>query len=287
MKNSYIVSFAPGSSGRFVKFILYSLLTDYKKEMMITDENSAHLENFYAGAKQAHMLDLGFGKKKDFNTGESDSIFTLFEFDSDTPIGVPKIFYTHQYPDFELIQKNLPDTKIILINIESEKDVWYEIIGNNIYKNWISVLNRRDVGMQLIPYEIKFIEWLTKLYLKVLGIDLNLPFKYDINNIEKLVYAVHELWEESKIQNIALPSFINHIVDFKKYPNLTVINYKELYTKTSTENYIALEKLEKLTNTVANYQTLNNYEKYVMGRKKFVQTSMPWIAGNCVEKPNN
>ena len=284
MSDSYIISFINGSSGRFVKFILYSLLTDYKEEIRMNKENSAHLENFYTGAKNAHLIDTRLDKEKNFDTGKSEkeTIYSFLEFDTDVPAGVPKIFQTHTYPEFETIQKRLPDTKLILINLE--EDDWLEAVGNCVYKNAIALLNDRDNGVELTDHQNNYLAWLKDVYLERLGIDLTLPFTYDIDETEKIVYHIHNLWKMYKLKTIKTSGFINPIADFKKYPNLTVINYKDLFKKTPSGSYVALETLEKLSNTVANEQTFKNYEKYVNGRNRLVQESMPWILK---EKPNN
>ena len=280
MDDSYIISFINGSSGRFVKFILYSLLTDYKEEIRMNKENSAHLENFYTGGSEAHKFDKG----GDHDTGKivGESIFSLLEFDSDLPKGTPKIFQTHQYPQFDIIQKRLPNTKLIMISVD--EDDWIEVVGNTVYKNGISMLIRNNNSEYLAERELNYMPWLKNIYMKVLGVDLDLPFKFDIKETEKIVNYIHSLWKQYKLDNITTSSFVNQIENFEKYPNLTIINYKDLYKKTSNGSYVALEKLEKLSNTVANTQTFKNYEKYVIGRDRFIQESMPWLLK---EKPNN
>jgi hypothetical protein len=287
MDDSYIISFTNGSSGRFVKYILYSLLTDYKEEMRITKENSAHLENFYTGAEASHLIETNLDKQKNFDTGKSnkETIYSFLEFDSDVPAGVPKIFQTHAYPEFEIIQKRLPDTKLILINLE--EDDWLEAVGNCVYKNAIALLHGRDNGVQLTDHENNYLFWLKDVYLKVVGVDIDLPFTYDIEETKRIVYYIHNLWKKYKSETETVSSFINPIADFEKYPNLTLINYKELYKKTTDGSYVALEKLEKISNKVANAQTFKNYEKYVKGRENFVRENMPWISGNYAVNPNN
>ena len=286
MDDSYIISFINGSSGRFVKFILYSLLTNYTEEIRITEENSAHLENFYTGGRASHLVDTEIDKKRNFDIGKSpgETIYSFLEFDSGISPEVPKIFQTHTYPEFEIIQRRLPNTKIVLINLE--EDDWLEVIGNSVYKNAIALLTDRDNGIQLTEHQNNYLAWLRGAYLKVVGVDINLPFKYDINETKKIVYYIHELWKNHKNENITTSSFINPIADFKKYSNLTLISYKDLYTKTNDGNYIALNKLEKMSNKIANEQTFKNYEKYVNGRTKFIQTKMPWLTGNCAGNPN-
>ena len=286
MDDSYIISFINGSSGRFVKFILYSLLTDYKEEMRMNTENSAHLENFYTGARIGHGVDSTLDKKRNFDIGKSPSetIYSFFEFDLDIPAGVPKIFQTHTYPEFDLIERRLPDTKVILINVE--EDAWLEVVGNSVYKNAIALLNDRDNGIQLTEHQTNYLVWLKNVYLKVVGVDIDLPFTYDIKETEKIVYYIHDLWKKYKNENIKISGFINPIADFEKYPNLTLINYKELYEKTGNGSYVGLEKLERISRNVANEQTFKNYEKYVNGREKFVQKNMPWLSGNSTVNPN-
>ena len=286
MDDSYIISFINGSSGRFVKFILYSLLTDYKEEMRMNTENSAHLENFYTGARIGHGVDSTLDKKRNFDIGKSpgETIYSFFKFDSDIPAGVPKIFQTHTYPEFDLIERRLPDTKVILINVE--EDAWLEVVGNSVYKNAIALLNDRDNGIQLTEHQTNYLLWLRNVYLKVVGVDIDLPFTYDIKETEKIVYHIHDLWRKHKNENITISSYINPIADFEKYPNLTLINYKELYEKTGNGSYVGLEKLERISRNVANEQTFKNYEKYVNGREKFVQKNMPWLSGNSTVNPN-
>jgi len=237
------------------------------------------------------LLDDELSKETNFNTGKNKNgsiyngikFYSLMEFDPDVPANIPKIFQTHRYPDFEIIKNRLPNTKIILINLE--EDDWLEVIGNTVHKNGIPRLIHRDNGGQLTAHERNYLLWFKDIYLEVLGVDLDFPFKYDIKETEKIVRFIHNLWKTSKIENISLPSFINPVVDFEKYTNLTVINYKELFAKTNTGSYIALDKLEKLSSKVANEQTIRNYEKYVCGRNNLLSNKMPWLLKN--ENANN
>jgi hypothetical protein len=146
------------------------------------------------------------------------------------------------------------------------------------------MLIRNNNSEYLAERELNYMPWLKNIYMKVLGVDLDLPFKFDIKETEKIVNYIHSLWKQYKLDNITTSSFVNQIENFEKYPNLTIINYKDLYKKTSNGSYVALEKLEKLSNTVANTQTFKNYEKYVIGRNRFIQESMPWLLK---EKSNN
>ena len=47
--NSYIISFAPGSSGRFVRTILDRMILDLNDPIDICDKNSAHNNDKFTG----------------------------------------------------------------------------------------------------------------------------------------------------------------------------------------------------------------------------------------------
>ena len=105
-----IVSFSPGTSGRFISTISYMLENNLNKEVKWTDNNSAH------------------------------------DIDIDVPINLLtkeilflnrkswKVKFTHQYLDFGIIKKKLPDCKIIIIGFT--KDDITEVIFNQLLKNY-------------------------------------------------------------------------------------------------------------------------------------------------------
>ena len=274
MNNPYIIAFINGSSGRFIKYILYSLLTDHQEEIELNVLNSTHINFFYTGAENARSLK--FGEKSIYETHTN--------FDPALPNGIPKILMTHQYPIPSIIQERLPNYNTVTINIE-END-WLEVAGNTVHKNGVSMMYRNSVGKPLFPPEIDYLPWLQNLYTTVLGTDFSDPstYKYDINETKKVIYALHDIWKKHKIDNKNQNDFLNPILNLENYPNFTVINYSEIYKKSVTGRYIALEKLEKLTNKVANTETFKNYEKYIIGRDNYLQKFMPWLLK---EKPNN
>lgn len=273
MGDSYIIAFAAGSSGKFLKYILFSLLTDYKETLKLTGVNSTHLYDIHTGSPRVIPNTL---------TKEGDIIkswvYDKFNFDTSLSSAVPKIMLTHQYPVPDPIRKRFPNTNLVLVTISD--DDWLEIIGNNLYKNGFDMFTKHQTGEDISNYTSYF-DWLKKLYKKTLNKEFD--YTYDIKETEQIVYAIYEIWKKNKLENSSVPNFFNSI-DLEKYSNLTEISYSELYKKNDNDKFIALEKLEKLTNKSANQETLKNYEIYVNGRNKFIQESMPWLLK---EKPNN
>jgi hypothetical protein len=272
MHESYIISFYSGSSGKFLKYILFSLLTNYKEELEITAVNSAHLYDIYTGSPRVVPNTL-----KDGEVTES-WVYDEFNFDPALPLEIPKIMLTHQYPVVDAIKRRFSDTNLILITLSD--DDWLEIIGNNLYKNGFDMFNKHQHGEDISNYTSYF-DWLNRLYKKTLGKEFD--YTYDIRETEQIVYAIHKLWKTHKLENIFVPNFANSI-DLEKYSNLTEIKYSDLYKKSKNEKYIALEKLENLTGKSATSEILKNYEIYMNGRNKFIQKSMPWLLK---EKSNN
>lgn len=272
MYDSYIISFSAGSSGKFIKYILYSLLTDFKEEIQLTDVNSAHIQELYTAAPSmitAKLMDSGIV--------EPSTVYLSFNFDASAPPEIPKIMITHQYPLFKAFKLRFPNTNLILVTLTDEESL--EVIGNNIYKNTLDMFVKHQQGDTDVY--IDYFPWFKALYEKVLG--RKFEFHLDIYDIERIVYDIHDQWKTHRLNNSETPAFSNNI-NLENYANLTEIKYSEIFKKNQNGKYIALEKLENLTNKVANAETIENYEKYVNGRNKFIQESMPWLLK---EKPNN
>ena len=100
---SYIVSYFHGTSGSFITHLLWSMINDIDEAIPITHKNSVH--PFYSPWNDTWT----HPEYNDPECANSKNIFKGLQFKK------KGIVMTHTYPDFDLIDKSLPDTKIILI----------------------------------------------------------------------------------------------------------------------------------------------------------------------------
>lgn len=117
---SYIVSFLPGSSGRFITSILWRMLTG-APAFTFTNENAAHTLSPW---------EITFNNTDGSSDCNSKKIYEIIEFNEGLGLA-----HTHTYPDFNLVRNspNLTNTKIILINIEPADH--QEVVHNWVKKN--------------------------------------------------------------------------------------------------------------------------------------------------------
>lgn len=257
MDNSYIVAYEGGSSGRFIGYMLWALLSNSTEDFQITEENSAHFYDFALGV--------------DFNdvSSNASNVYEEITFRDDVSF---KILRTHTFPKIDIISKKFPNTKIIVISF-TEKDAM-EVMGNTVYKNWLSETSLND------PKSKPTLEKNIRRVFKRNILKENLTLDQIRMIIEDLVY-----WDVLQTTHLEYISpFLNPTIS---HPNILIIPYHELYLKNDDGEYVVLKKLEDLTNTKANIITQKNYEKYVKGRDIFIAKKMPWLLKNDTEKPNN
>ena len=279
--DSYIISFTQGSSGRFVKYLLYNLLTDASDELHVHPiTNSTHkADRRYTG--YTHNKDIQDGGAKDWSDSRHD-IWHMFKFDNPPQEpNTPKIFHTHRFPDFKLIRSRLgPNVKIIIITIDPFDLV--EVVINNKLKNYYDVITGVSPDTAGHPAIMRD---LIKCYLKFLGKHYPLQFvKEDIIQIAKgtaMENLAYFLSKETTTGNFLDRDVENRIGTYMSYMNISptiefpedqvlFLPYYELYAY-KNDAYVWLKKLEDFTGKTANSATKASYQKYIDGRNKLLK----------------
>lgn len=135
--HSYIISFLPGSSGRFITNILWRMLTG-SEYVSFDENNSAHDQSPWQSTYKTSNGDLDCNSKK---------IYEVVSFDNFGMV------HTHTYPDFEAIRNNpnLANTKIILINVTFDEIP--EVAFNCVKKNKIPDYRLDDITLQMFAFQ--------------------------------------------------------------------------------------------------------------------------------------
>ena len=121
--NQYVISFVPGTSGRFVGSVLDRMILQIEEPIELDeDTNNCHYDEKYTGVSiiDPHRTD----------------VFDVFEFDPPhlkLNLKFSNILKTHVFPDFEVIQKKFKNLGVIVITFTDDDIV--EIVCNSWYKN--------------------------------------------------------------------------------------------------------------------------------------------------------
>ncbi len=277
--NPYIISFTQGSSGRFVKYLLYNLLTDSSDKLDVHPiTNSTHLSDMmYCGYvynrdthKDADAKDWGTSRRDVWNTIEFDN--TLVE------AGAPKIFATHRFPDFKLVKERLgPDVKFIIITIDPRDLV--EVVLNDKVKNHYDMLTGTSRDTRPTPL---LMQELVKRYHRFLGYRYKGTFvKDDVIQIAKSLAMEHLVYFLSKATDTPCPHDPDAELRIGAYMNTPPITdypmdqvlylpYKEIATY-KNNSHLWLRKLEKFTGKKANEVTKDSYQHYLNGRDQLMK----------------
>jgi hypothetical protein len=280
--DAYIISFAQGSSGRFVKFLLYNLLTDSSVELNVHPiTNSTHWGNRrYTGYTHDRVIHED-GGAKDWSDGRHD-VWHTFEFDN--PLqesNAPKIFHTHRFPDFKLIHNRLgPNVKFIIITVDPFDLI--EVVINNKLKNYYDVITGVSTDTAGHP---AIMRTLIKHYQKFLGKHYPLQFvKEDIVQIakgiamENLAYFLSKATTTGNFRDRDLENRVGTYMSYMnnspsiEYPedHILFLPYHELHAY-KNDAYVWLKKLEDFTGKTANSATKASYQKYIDGRNKLLK----------------
>lgn len=119
-----IISFYPGTSGRFLSAICHMLYHNSTEEIKWNDDNSAHNYNKF---NESYCKDVPAYFAKDTHFLNSKLVFKYLDLEPN------KIMPTHALPDFELIKEKSPNCKIIIISCNEHN--FSEIALNLILKN--------------------------------------------------------------------------------------------------------------------------------------------------------
>ena len=137
--NNFIVSFFPGSSGRFISNVIWRMITEMDSYIPLDENNSAH-----------PVSSWGNSCHHPYGILHDSSIYKNVKFDD---IG---LLATHSYPDFDAIRVSLPQVKVVIIGIT--EDVIPEVAANSITKNRNTTRNANEKTVHL--------KWLFNMYKK-------------------------------------------------------------------------------------------------------------------------
>ena len=275
MNESYIIAFTQGSSGRFVKHLLGNLLADWYDELITCPiTNSTHNSDHRRYTGCSSIPDVIGLEKIGFSHPE---IWNRFNFDD--PLlepGAPKIFATHRFPDFKLIQDRLgPNVKIIIITIDPH-DV-KEVVANDKLKNYYDILTgtSRDVQDPYIVKELlnRYERFLGKRYPgtfvkeDIIGIAKGLALEHLAHFLNKELYNIdNDTDGEERIRRyMVLPKDIDYPLD-----QILFLPYSEIADQINDE-YTWLKKLEDFTGKTANAATKKSYQNYLYRRTKLIK----------------
>ena len=253
MNDTYFLSFLAGTSGRFISTIIWELANNLEKEILYSMYNSAHVETFCVDSWVFNQPDP---------TGNHDC-YKLIEFDrskaKDNPNQIA-LFISHIYPDFDTIFARFSESKLVLI-LADESD-YMEIGGNYLFKNAIE-----QSAFNITPHRI----W--KIYKSLYGKDCTTETKFT----EKEIYEMLQIYSENMHLMFEGSKFIEQTIPEQYLDKTLIISYRDIYKKNNEGTYIVYEQLKTLTNSIGNDIIEKNYEKYVLGRNKFLDTYLPWI----------
>lgn len=119
-----IVSFYPGTSGRFLSAICHMLYHNSTEEIKWNDDNSAHN---YTKFNESYCKDVPEYFAKDTQFLNTRLVYKYLDLEPN------KIMPTHALPDFDLIKEKYPNCKIIMISCNEHN--FPEIALNLILKN--------------------------------------------------------------------------------------------------------------------------------------------------------
>lgn len=257
----YIISFPQGASGRFAKYLLYNLLTDSELELYPCPvTNSAHDtdDQRYSGYSPI------------YGDNSRPNVWEVFQFDAETN-GHPKIFATHQWPNFKLIRERLGnDVKIIIITVDPFD--LPEVMINDRVKNTYDLVNGKSVdplqpSMEQLAQ--RYARFLNKYY----------PGKFVLDDIiqigksmalELMPYFVkrgagHRIGDiygvsyQKRLERFVFAPAVEYM-DYSK-AQLLVLSFNEVH-----KDWLWLQKLETFTGKTANTATRSSYQRYVNGR---------------------
>lgn len=266
-KDSYIISFPPGAAGRFVKYLMFNLLTDSKNELKVTPNiNSSHPSNRYAG----HSF---------INTNSPD-IWNKFVFDIEPSYTGVRLVFSHIFPDFGLIRDRLgPNVKIIIITVDPHS-IAEVVINERVKNNYDLIVGKWPTPELEEDFYHNMMDVLDKEYNQYVGKSYpGIFIKQDIIQIGKgmaldiMRYLIKDPSDESELSPYVkmLKKFLT-VSDNFDYPTdqLLILPYSDLAT-VENGNFVWLNKLEKFTNTEADATTVNGYLQYVTGRNNLLK----------------
>ena len=163
----YIISFNPGSSGRFIKFILISLITNSDVDIQLSEVNDAHLN---------YPEEVAFGALVSRENMHKSTIYSNTDTIFDNYASV-KVLATHAYPNIKALTSWDVKPGVILITIDPTDKT--EIRLNNLLKNknntipsavYITPIFRKPIDSEIV-LSLKYSDIFTPTESSYLGLE--------------------------------------------------------------------------------------------------------------------
>lgn len=253
MKEHFIISFLPGTSGRFISGLLWDMLSNNTHYVPFTKFNSSHnYEEYQTSWDMSTAGDI-----------HNPNIYSEFKF---LPISDLGVFHTHVYPNFSHIENYIPDIKLIIISFDFD-DI-SEIVSNQLFKNQLSNLQARENGLD---YHQQTVD----RYLSIYELTFGTPYTGTVDSltdddIHRLHTAMNSIFRQLILRKTEYWYFIKPIIPESIQHKTLVIKYKDLVTK-DENNYVGLTKLAAFANRIPNSSNIDRYCRYVNGRTEFMK----------------
>ena len=249
-KESYIVSFRAGSSGRFVANLLWGLIKPSNHNYNLSEYNSTHAFSPYA-------ISFEVSTPTEFRPFNNPDIYKHLNFKN-----YPGVATVHVYPDFDTINAKFPDTKIVIISFE-RKDI-PEISGNSLLKNGFEKLKSLDYKPGT-DHCTSFIynQYLLEFNQPYTGQEIPLDFKKELFKRYQHGFSIDTI----------MSGFLSPTIPDIDIERTLIINYHDLCHLPDC----TLEKLSQFTNSSINEQVIELYQQYLLGRESSIKKHMPWI----------
>ena len=256
IKDSYIVAFRAGSSGRFISNILYGIITESMgSNFKLSQYNSTHLDTKHGGTFKLINTSL---TSPSFPSNFSHKYFyENFMFTQD-----PGIVHTHTPPTYSVIKERYPETKIIIISFtENDQN---EIIYNSFLKNGLEDLENNDFKPDNPDSRL-----FCKIYYKFFGEYYN-GQKLSIDQKRKILEEVENFMNyDPMIAYYKNPQIAEDYID-----KTLVIMYDDIVHNSDK----IIEQLQKFSGkTNVDISIKEYYNAYLEGRKKLIEQHMPWV----------
>jgi hypothetical protein len=170
------------------------------------------------------------------------------------------LLHTTKYPDFEVIFKRYPNTKIILISLDEDDKL--EIATNIVYKKWLTTELEK-----LQPFDRMQVQ---TAYMDYYGKTIEFTDNLEKDFIDFLIKRLYNTLERRSYFN----SYVNPIIPEEYKEKILVIKHKDFFTK-KDEQYLGLENLSKFINQPVNEDVAYKYKYVIEKREKFVKKYLP------------
>ena len=269
-EQTYILCFAPGTSGRFLSNIFWEILQQRDFDWQLSENNTSHsillanwsYRNVYINTENPYEF-FKFDTAKKF-----DQYGKLYQRQG------TGLLTTHAWPNFDSIRSNpaLAETKFIIITIDH--DSLWEIFLNDFFKNMLVTLD------PAANKKIKTIkpDWLMFMYNEVFESNITYDELFESLTKEKteiLAKFYYNKWwslNPNNLEQATTPtdSYRNPIEipdDFKH--RTLILEYKDVYTVSEFEVPVAVEKM---TQFMMQSMPSTNFKKRQVDKSFFTQS---------------